>query len=168
MGSPPPAGAGARPPVPRRSAIAEFIANFIALLALLDAGGAHHIPLDAILANMLGSMHSMLTPAWHAAYIGAIAGTSLLAVSSIVVFIQPRLSALHEFVRALSSLIVIVGIAFTLQAGSWIEPAAGLLNTVAMYSLVSALVILSLQLTVSANILMRKPPYQSASRPQGA
>ncbi len=36
------------PPVPRTSSMAEFIANFLALLVLLDAAGPHHIPLDAV------------------------------------------------------------------------------------------------------------------------
>ncbi|MHB8148173.1 MAG: hypothetical protein ACYDGM_13070 [Vulcanimicrobiaceae bacterium] len=148
---------GARPPVPRRSTLAEFIANFLALLVLLDAGGAHHIPLDILLANALHGMHATLTPAWHAAYAGAIAGTTLIAISAIAVFVQPQLTALHEFVRVLASAVVIVGIAVTLQAGSWIWPADAPLNTAALYALVSALVILGLNLALSARAMLRKP-----------
>ena len=144
---------GMRPPVPRTSTLAEFIANFIALLALLDARGPHHIPLDIILANAMINMHAMLTPAWHAAYDGMIAGTSLIAISAIAVFVRPQLTGLHESIRAVASVVVMAGIALTVQAGPWITP-AGPANTIALYVLVAALVILSLQLTISVRTLL--------------
>jgi hypothetical protein len=149
--------------VPRHSTIAEFIANFIALLVLLDARGPHHIPLDIILANALIDVHATLTPAWYPAYVGTIAGTALIAIAAITVFMQPRLTALHELAHAIASAVVIVGIAFTLQAGPWIQPAGGPLNTAALYTLVGALVILGLQLAISLRALLRKHTNQTAS-----
>ena len=152
---------GVRSPVPRSSALAEFVANFIALLVLLDAPGPHRIPLDIVVANVLRSMHATLTPAWHAAYVGTAAGCALLAISAIIVFVQPRLTAMHEFIRAVASVSVVLGVALTLQAGPWVQPAAGPLNTAALYGLVAALVILALQITLSMRILLRKPAIQT-------
>ncbi len=145
---------GTHPPVPRSSTLAEFIANFIALLVLLDVAGPHHIPLDIFLAKALLDIHATLTPAWHAAYIGTIIGTALIAISALVVFVKPQLTVLHEFVRAVASAIVIIGIAVTLQAGPWVQPMNGPLNAAALYALVSALVILALQLVISARKLL--------------
>lgn len=157
---------GACPPAPRSSTLAEFIANFIALLVLLDAAGPHHIPLDILLANALADMHATLTPAWHAAYIGTVAGTALVAISAIAVFVQPHLTALRETARALAGAVVIVGIAFTLQAGPWVQPADGALNAGALYALVAALVILGIQVTMSVRALLRNAINQAAGTPQ--
>lgn len=145
------------PPVPRTSSMAEFIANFLALLVLLDAAGPHHIPLDAVLASMLQAMQSSLTPAWHGAYIGTIAGSALLAASALAAFVRPQLGAVHEGVRVLASAVTIAGIAFTLQAGPWIQSPDPRLNTVALYFLVAVLVVLLVQIAVSARALLRKP-----------
>ncbi|HLI95390.1 MAG TPA: hypothetical protein VKT72_04785 [Candidatus Baltobacteraceae bacterium] len=101
---------GALAPVPRTSSIAEFIANFLALLVVLDAPGPHRIPLDTAIATVLQSLHLTFTPAWHAAYLAAIASTALLAASAIAVFVQPRLGAVHEAVRGASSLVLMAGI----------------------------------------------------------
>ena len=146
---------GARPPAPRGSTLIEFVVNFLVLLALLDAAGPHHVPLDGLVAGVLATMHATLTPSWQALYVGAIAGTALLALGAIVVFVQPRLSALLESVRAISSVAVIAGVAFTLHAGPWVQSPDGALNTIALYALVSALVVLSIQVTVSVNSLLR-------------
>lgn len=145
------------PPVPRTSSMAEFIANFLALLVLLDAAGPHHVPLDAVLASMLQAMQSSLTPAWHGAYIGTIAGSALLAASALAAFVRPQLGAVHEGVRVLASAVTIAGIAFTLQAGPWIQSPDPRLNTVALYFLVAVLVVLLVQIAVSARALLRKP-----------
>lgn len=145
------------PPVPRTSSMAEFIANFLALLVLLDAAGPHHIPLDAVVASMLQAMQSSLTPAWHGAYIGTIAGSALLAASALAAFVRPQLGAVHEGVRVLASAVTIAGIAFTLQAGPWIQSPDPRLNTVALYFLVAVLVVLLVQIAVSARALLRKP-----------
>ena len=158
---------GAWPPVPRSSSLIEFIVNFIALLVVLDAAGPHHVPLDAIVANALLHMRATLTPAWHAAYIGLVVGTSIIAISAIVVFVKPQLRTLQELARAISSAAVIIGIAFTLQAGPFVQPAGGPLNTGALYILVSALVVLALQLSISIRALLRKPASRTASRAQG-
>lgn len=158
---------GVRPPVPRSSSLAEFIANFLALLVLLDAAGAHRIPLDALVANALLDMHVTLTPAWHAAYIGTAAGTGLLAFAAITVFVWPRLTALHEVARAVASAASIVGIVFTLQAGPWVQSPGELSNTVALYALVTALVILSFQWTISIRILLLTPRAQLRVQQQG-
>jgi hypothetical protein len=146
---------GARPPAPRGSTLVEFIVNFLVLLALLDAAGPHHVPLDGLLSGVLAAMHATLTPGWQAAYIGTIAGTALLALGAIIVFLQPRLTAVLESARAISSAAVIAGIALTLHDGPWIQSPDGSLNTIALYALVSALVVLAIQLTVSVNSLLR-------------
>jgi hypothetical protein len=146
---------GARPPAPRGSTLIEFIVNFLVLLALLDAAGPHRVPLDGLLSSTLAALHATLTPSWQALYIGTIAGTALLALGAIVVFLQPRLSAVLESARAISSAVVIAGVAITLHAGPWIQSPDGSLNTIALYALVSALVVLSIQLTVSVNSLLR-------------
>jgi hypothetical protein len=146
---------GARPPAPRGATLIEFIVNFLVLLALLDAAGPRHVPLDELLSGVLATMHATLTPSWQALYVGAIAGTALLALGAIVVFLQPRLSALLESARALSSAAVIAGVAITLHDGPWIQSPDGSLNTIALYTLVSALVVLAIQLTVSVNSLLR-------------
>ncbi len=146
---------GARPPAPRGSTLIEFIVNFLVLLALLDGAGPHRVPLDELLSGTLAAMHATLTPSWQALYVGAIAGTALLALGAIIVFLQPRLSALLETARALSSAAVIAGVAITLHDGPWIQSPDGSLNTIALYTLVSALVVLAIQLTVSVNSLLR-------------
>ena len=148
---------GVLPPVPRSSALAEFVANFLALLVLLDASGPHRIPLDSIVAGALVGMHASLTPAWHGAYAGLIAGTALVALAAIVAFVWPRLGTIHELARLVASGVVIVGIAITLQAGPWIRPSDGALNTAALYTLVAAIAILALQAMVSVRILTRRP-----------
>jgi hypothetical protein len=122
---------------------------------LLDAAGPHHVPLDGLAAGVLLAMHATLLPSWQALYVGTIAGTALLVLGAIVVFVQPRLSVVLEAARAVSSLIVIAGIAFTLHAGPWIQSPGGELNTIALYAMVSALVVLAIQLTVSVNSLLR-------------
>jgi MFS family permease len=146
---------GARPPAPRGSTLIEFIVNFLVLLALLDAAGPHRVPLDGLVSGVLATMHASLTPSWQAVYVGTICGTALLALGAIIVFLQPRLSALLESARALSSTAVIAGVALTLHNGPWIQSPDGALNTIALYTLVSALVVLAIQLTVSVNSLLR-------------
>lgn len=153
---------GALPPVPRSSALAEFVANFLALLVLLDAPGPHRIPLDSIVAGALDGMHASLTPAWQGAFAGLIVGTGLLALAAIVAFVWPRLGAAHELARLVASVVVIVGIGFTLQAGPWIRPTDGVLNTSALYTLVAAIVILAMQVMVSLRALMRRPAPATA------
>lgn len=147
---------GVLAPVPRSSALAEFVANFMALLVLLDAPGPHRIPLDSIVAAALDGMHASLTPAWHGAYIGLIAGSGLLALAAIVAFIWPRPAVMHELARLVASAVVIVGVAFTLRAGPWISPSDGLLNTAALYTLLAAIAILALQIAISARTLLRR------------
>lgn len=149
---------GALPPVPRTSSLAEFIANFIALLVLIDASGEHRIPLDIVIANALHGLNAALTPAWHAAYLGAIVGTSLLVLSSVAVFVRPQLAAFHECVRVVSSIAVIMGLVLTLQAGPWIRPAPGPLNTAALYFLCGGILVLALQIALSARNLRRLRP----------
>ncbi len=151
-------------PMPRGSSIIEFIANFVALLVLVDASGPHRVPLDAILAEMLRELHASLTPAWQDAYIGTIAATALLAASAMAVFLQPRLRPMHESVRGLSSAIVIVGVALTLRNGPWITGNAGL-NTAALYALVAAAVVLAIQIAASLRVLLRKAPPANAAAP---
>jgi hypothetical protein len=146
---------GARPPAQRGSTLIEFIVNFVVLLALLDAAGPHRVRLDGLLSDTLVAMHATLTSSWQALYVAAIAGTALIAIGTIVAFVQPRLSGLLESARALSSLAVIAGVAITLHNGPWIQAQDGLLNTIALYTLVSALVVLAIQLTVSVNSLLR-------------
>ncbi|MBV9269726.1 MAG: hypothetical protein JO165_01430, partial [Candidatus Eremiobacteraeota bacterium] len=142
-------------PVRRSSAIAEFIANFIALLVLLDAGGAHHVPLDSLLAGAMQQMHVGLTPAWSGAYIGTIAGTALIAVSAIAVFLVPRLTLLHEFVRIVASICVIAGLGVTLRAGTLLQGATERINTAVSYALICAIVILGAQIAVSLRAMLR-------------
>jgi MFS family permease len=146
---------GQRPPAKRGPTLIEFIANFLMLLVLLDAAEPHHVPLDELVAGMLATMHATLMPSWQALYVGTIAGTAVLALGAIVVFVQPRWSAVLESARAISSVAVIIGIAFTLHAGTWIQSPHGGLNTIVLYALVSALVVLAIQLTVSVNSLLR-------------
>jgi hypothetical protein len=148
---------GVLPPVPRSSALVEFVANFIALLVLLDAPGPHRIPLDAIVAGVLDGMHASLTQAWHGAYVGLLAGTALLALAAIAAFVWPRLAVAHESARLIASVVAGVGIAFTLQAGPWIRPSDNTLNAAALYTLVGAIAILALQVVISARALVRRP-----------
>lgn len=146
----------AQPPVQRGSALVEFIANFIMLLVVLDAPGPHRIPLDAIAAGVLRDMHIILTPAWHGTYVGLAIATALLAASAIATFIQPRLAAMHEFVRALASAVTIIGFALTLQAGPLIEPASPL-NTIFVYALGASIAIAAMQIAWSIRVLVRTP-----------
>ncbi len=147
----------ARPPVPRTSSIAEFIANFLALLVLLDATRPHHIPFDAVLGNTLQAMQISLTPAWHGAYIGTIAGTAILAASALVLFVRPQFAAAHEALRIVASVVTIAGIAVTLQASPLIESPVARYNTGALYFLIGAIFVLALQIAVSTRTLLRKP-----------
>jgi hypothetical protein len=142
---------GARPPAPRGSTLIEFIVNFLALLALLNA----RVPLDEYVSAALATVHATLSSSWQAAYVALVAATALMALGAIVAFVQPRLSTVLEATRALSSAVTIVGIAMTLHGGAWILSPEGSLNAVALYALVAALVVLSIQLTVSVNSLLR-------------
>jgi hypothetical protein len=153
----------ANAPVPRSSSIVEFIANFLALLVLLDAPGPHHVPLDIAIGNVLQSMHLTLTPAWHAALIAGIASTALLAVSAMVVFLRPSLSTVHETVRGVASAVLMAGIALTIQAGPWVEPIGGA-NTSALYALVAALAVLGFQIWLTLRTLLRKPAAPVSAR----
>lgn len=145
---------GAQLPVPRFSALAEFIANFLVLLVLLDAPNAHHrIPLDSLFASVLAALHAVPTAAWYPALVGVCVGTALLALSSIVLFVRPQLSGLHEFVRALSSASSVAGIAVTLASGPLIESRAAGINTAALYTLGAAVIILGAQFIVSVSRL---------------
>ncbi len=146
---------GARAPVSRFSSLAEFIANTLMLLVLLDANGPQHIPLDGVVTSLLSAVNATLTPAWHAALIGTIIGTALLAVAAITVFIRPQLVVLHECARMVASIAVIIGVVITLQAGPWITP-VGAVNTSALYGLVAALVILGIQLFSSLRVLVSR------------
>jgi hypothetical protein len=146
---------GARPPAPRGSTLIEFVVNFLVLLALLDAAGPHRVALDGLVSGVLATMHATLTPSWQATYVGTIAATGLMALGAIVAFVWPRLSGVLESARAVSSAALIAGIALTLHAGPWIQSPDGSLNTIALYALVSAVVVLAIQLTVSVNALLR-------------
>ena len=147
----PPAGAIA---APRSSSLAEFVANILMLLVLLDARGAHYIPLDAVVANMLAAMHVALTQAWLPAYYVTIGATALLALSAMALFLRPSLSAVHESVRGITSAAVGASLVLTLQAGRLIA-GPDLWNTAAVISLVAALLILLLQIFISVRALLR-------------
>lgn len=152
-------------PQPRGSTLIEFIANFMMLLVLLDAGGAQRIPLDRIIAAALAAMHASLTPAWHGAYIATIAATAVLAISAIATFVQPRLATLHEGVRGLTSLVVIAGIGLTLTAGPLFAPAGNTLNTPVVAALAIAIVILAAQALASLRALLRIASHRSVTLP---
>ena len=148
---------GVLPPVSRGSALIEFIVNFIALLAILDAPGpVHHIPLDAIIANVLRELHLTLTPAWHGAYIGTLTGTALIAISAITVFIRPQLSSWREIAVIAGSLATMAGLAFTLKSGPWIQPSNATLDATILYTLVSAIVIFAVNIALSIRAFLRK------------
>ncbi len=63
---------GTLPPVKSFAALVEFVANFLMLLVLLDVR-SQHIPLDALVANILSAGNAALTPAWYPAYYATIA-----------------------------------------------------------------------------------------------
>ena len=147
---------GALAPVRRSSALAEFIANTLALLALLDAPGPHRVPLDQIFAAMLRDLNLTLTPAWHPALVGTTIGTALLALSSIAVFVRPSLARMHEAVRAISSVATIVGLVLTIASGQLFDPAGGLANVAAPVLIGAAIVILAVQSIVSTRRLFAR------------
>jgi hypothetical protein len=141
------------PPASRFSALAEFIANFIAVLVLLDAWGPHHIPVVAQIASFLAQFHASFTGAWFPAYIATLAGSALIAGSAIAVFVRPNLSWLHEFFRAFASAVAAIGIAITLANGPWISAPDPGWNTAAMGCLISAIVVLVIGIVTSLRAL---------------
>lgn len=62
-------------------------------------------------------MHVTLTPAWHATAIAIAVGAGTLAGSALVAFVRPQYADVHEAVRLAASIIVLVGLAFTLTSG---------------------------------------------------
>ena len=100
-------------------------------------------------------MHATLTSSWQPVYVGAIAGTALLALGAIVVFIQPRLMIVLESARLISSAAVMAGIALTLHAGPWIQSPDGSLNTIASTCWSAAWWCFATQITVSVKALQR-------------
>ena len=149
--------ASALPHPSRFSAIIEFIANGLALLVVLDAGSQpHRIPLDAAFAVLLREMHVTLTPAWHAAAIGIIAGSGLLAVSALVVFVRPRYAGVHEAVRLAASIIVFAGLSLTLTSGPLVAASSPRdIAGAAVYGVLGGLAALALQAIVSVRALLR-------------
>jgi hypothetical protein len=144
------------PPAPRFGALVEFIANTFMLLVLVDAGGAHHIPLDAVVASTLTALHAALTPAWHPLYVATLAGTAMLSISAIVLFVRPEFS-LHELVRGISSTVVLAGIVLTLQAGRLIA-GPDIWNASAAAFLSVAALLLLVQIAISVRVLRRSRP----------
>ena len=149
--------ASAIPPPSKFSAIIEFIANGLALLVVLDAGSQpHRIPLDEAFAVLLREMHVTLTPAWHATAIGIIAGSGLLAVSALGVFVRPRYAGVHEAARLTASIIVFVGLTLTLTSGPLVAASSPReIASAAVYGVLGGLAAMALQAIVSARALLR-------------
>jgi hypothetical protein len=148
------ASAGSAVPAPRFGSLAEFVANILMLLVLLDARGAHYIPFDAVMARLFAAMHVTLTAAWIPAYDAALAATALLALSALALFLRPALATVHEAVRGITSAAVAAGIALTLQAGRLIA-GPDLWNLNALVILVITLAVLMLQIVLSVRALLR-------------
>jgi len=70
-----------------------------------------------------------LAATWNS--LGTVAGTALIAISAIAVFVWPQLTTPHECVRVIASAVVIIGIGLTVQDGLWIQPAEGPQHTTA-------------------------------------
>jgi hypothetical protein len=138
----------ALPPVKRYAVLVEFIANFLALLVLLDVR-TQYIPLDALVAGILASGHAVLTPAWYPMYYATVAGSAIVAASAIVAFVRPSLAVTHEVLRALAGAVTIGGIAVTLSRGPWIVAPDGGWNAAAQYCLVAAIVVLLISVVTS-------------------
>lgn len=148
---------GVLPPAPRSSTLPEFVANTVALLVLLDARGTHRIPFDALLAQTQRELGVVLTPAWYGVYAGFTIGAALVAACALIVFLQPRLAMLRECAHVFGTAAVAAGAFTTLTKGPWVTPSSSALNTVALYTLVSILVVCVLHAAVCIRSLLRRP-----------
>jgi hypothetical protein len=152
---------GALPPVGRFGSLVEFCANFLALLALLDAR-TQHIPLDRLVANVLASGHAVLTPAWIPLYYAAVVGTAILAGSAITLFLRPPMSAFHEVARIVSAVVVLAGAVMTLARGPWIVASQSGWNTAALVCLLATLLVFVVTIAQSVRSLARPAPHTTA------
>lgn len=145
---------GTLPPVKSFAALVEFVANFLMLLVLLDVR-SQHIPLDALVANILSAGNAALTPAWYPAYYATIAGSAIVAGSAMTVFLRPNLTIAHELLRTFASAVTIAGIAVTLARGPLIVAASSGWNTSAQCCLVAAIVVLLVSVATSLREIRR-------------
>ena len=145
---------GALPPAKSYASLAEFLANILMLLVLLDVH-SQHIPLDALVANILTAGNAALTPAWYPAYYATIAGTAIVAGSAMTVFLKPNLTIAHELLRTLAGAITIAGIAVTLARGPLIVAAASGWNTSAQCCLIVAIIALLISSATSVREIRR-------------
>lgn len=145
---------GALPPVGRFGSLVEFCANFLALLALLDAR-TQHVPLDRLVANVLASGHAVLTPAWIPLSYAAVVGTAIVAGSAITLFLRPPMTVFHEVARIVAATVVFAGTAITLARGPWIVAPQSGWNTAALICLIATLLVFTITIAQSARSLAR-------------
>jgi hypothetical protein len=142
------------PPVNRFSALIEFVVNFMMVLVLLDVR-TQHIPLDALVANILSAAHATLTSAWHPAYIATIAGSAIVAGSALAAFLRPHLAFTQEVLRIVASGITAVGLCITLVNGPWFIAASSGWNTWTEYGLIAVIIAMSINIITSLRGLRR-------------
>jgi hypothetical protein len=147
---------GGLPPVAPYAALVEFVVNCIAVLVLLDARGAHHIPLDALVAEVLAGIHVALTTAWYPAYYATIAGSALVAGAAITVFVRPHLAVLQELFRIVASMITLIGLAITLANGPWLIAPSPLWNVAIQVSLIATILAMLLNVGLSVRSLTKQ------------
>lgn len=131
----------ALPPVRRSAALVEFVANFLAVLVLLDVR-SQHIPLDALAANILAGGSAVLTPAWYPAYYATLAGSAIVAGAAMTAFLWPHLTRILEALRTFASVVTIAGIVATLARGTLIVAPEPGWNTAALVCLYAAILVL--------------------------
>ncbi|MDE2480573.1 MAG: hypothetical protein KGN02_00085 [bacterium] len=161
------AAPSALPPVARSSSLAEFIANTLALLVLLDARGAHRVPLDRLVATMLSDLHLTLTVAWQPALVGTAVGAALVAIAAMIAFLRPQAAVVHEMLRMLGSVVAIVGLAMTLASGPLFDPGGGIATTIGYVTLGAAIAVLAVQAVLSVRALLVRAPMPTPKSARG-
>ncbi len=143
-------------PISRAASLPSLVVNLFVLVVLIDAGGAQRTPLTRTIVAALREAHVSLTSAWHAAYLGALAATALVAAGALLAFVRPQASRVYELLQALASAATIVGAAVTLRGGPWFTPDAAVLNLAAAATLWVTIAIASVQWLVSLRRLMQR------------
>jgi hypothetical protein len=142
-------------PIARSSSILSFLVNTTFLLALLDVPHFRYIPVT-------------FTSAWIAAYVCTVVAAAFTSLADIAAFVNPNITAVREWIRLGSSVLIMTGFGIMLSPGPLIASAADAqtnvaLNALAFYILVGGIVVLGIQAAVSARLLFKKWPQIRAT-----
>jgi hypothetical protein len=153
----------ALPQISRAKLAWEFIANVITLLVLLAIPRLHLGLQIAIPQSRVDLLAQFNVAAWAPAYFAMIAGTVIVAVSDVAVYIRPAQALFYRWMRLAASTITIAGLAMTLARRPLLIPADNPFTLAAQCTLIAGIAILGIQLAVSLYKLFRQLQARAAS-----